>query len=192
MHGPVPDAIHNLALALGKCSDTLSGPPRTAMLRRTATQWEQVCALRPDDADSHHNLGLALGTLASVESKGRQTILEAALAAFVRACELRPDDPDTWYQRALTCGQLSELEHGPPRLDMLGQSVVAARRANQLQPDRAPILNALGIALALFSDGISGPHQQTRLRESATVLERLGDVLQERLCSLRPFGLGGP
>jgi CHAT domain-containing protein len=53
--------------------------------------------LKPDDHDTWHNRGVALG------NSGRY---EEAIASYDKAIELKPDDHDTWYGRGVAIGIL--------------------------------------------------------------------------------------
>ena len=122
----------------------------------------QVIALRPDDAEAHNNLGIALsdqGKLKAAVAAHRKALefkpdyaeahnnlgvalknqdkLEAAVAAHRKALEFKPDDAEAHNNLAPALKKQGKLE----------AAVAAYRKALAFKPDYAEAHNNLGVAL---------------------------------------------
>ena len=88
----------------------------------------QVIALRPDDAEAHNNLGIALSD---------QGKLKAAVAAHRKALEFKPDYAEAHNNLGVALKNQDKLE----------AAVAAHRKALEFKPDDAEAHNNLGAAL---------------------------------------------
>jgi Flp pilus assembly protein TadD len=131
-------------------------------LEQAIDRLERALEWQPDQAELHHELGVALSMA------GR---LAAAIAATKRACELRPREPGFWYNLGLARAEADDLEGAAEALERvcsldetfarawynlglaqnkLGRhtaAVVSLRKAANLEPRDVDIWFALGAVL---------------------------------------------
>jgi Flp pilus assembly protein TadD len=137
----------------------------------------QAIQLKPDFAQAHHNLGVALahkGDMGQAAASLREAIClkpdyaeahfnlgntlvemnrrEEAIPIFRRALELRPDYVDVLNNLGLALCEIGRT----------GEAAVLLRQAVRLKPDDAEALNSLGMALA----------DQARFDEAVAVYDR--------------------
>ena len=97
-------------------------------LEESIAHYRRAVELRPDFADGHNNLGIALSA---------QKQHAAALAAFDDALKLRPDFADALHNRAVALGDLDRFE----------EALAAFETALRHRPQDPETHNALGAAL---------------------------------------------
>ena len=90
--------------------------------------YRRALELKPDFAEAHNNLGLAL------KDQGK---LDEAVACYRRALELKPDFAEAHYNLGNTLNDQGKLD----------EAVACYRRALELKPDFAEAHNNLGNAL---------------------------------------------
>ena len=113
----------------------------------------KAIALRPDYAEAHNNLGIAL------KNQGK---LEAAVAAYHKALELKPD-----YVKAHN--NLGNVLKNQGKLD---GAVAACRKALELKPDYAKAHNNLGNVLkdqGKLDEAVASYHKALELKPDYTV-----------------------
>jgi len=139
----LPEGHYTLGNALA------DGQPEAAI-----EAYRRAIALRPNYADAHLNLGVAL------QQWGRA---DQAAECFGRALALRPNDPD-----ALT--NLGNMAYGRGSLD---EAVTCHRRALALRPDAAEAHNNLSVALLAGGDLAAGwVEYEWRWRTQAMAADR--------------------
>jgi tetratricopeptide (TPR) repeat protein len=110
--------------------------------------YEQALQLRPDDPDSWHNKGVALGELGQYQE---------ALAAFEQASQLRPDDPATWYNKGVALVKLGQNQ----------KALAAFEQASRLRPNHPDSWHNKGVALVKLGQNqkaLAAFEQASRLR----------------------------
>ena len=102
-------------------------------------RFDQVLAIRRDDAAAWNGKGAALGRMARPQE---------AIDAFQQALALRPQDAGAWFNLGMAFVQLQRFEDALPALD----------RAVSIQPDRAATWHERGAslrALGRFDDALA-------------------------------------
>jgi Flp pilus assembly protein TadD len=118
--------------------------------------------LEPDNADRHHNKGVALGQL------GR---FEEALQAYERAVELEPDNADRHHSKGVALERLGRFE----------AALEACERAVELAPHDSELHNARGVVLVRlrrYSEALTVYDRALRLTPGvARIWAHRGEVL---------------
>jgi Flp pilus assembly protein TadD len=127
-------------------------------------EYRRALELKPDNANVHNNLGIALIT---------RRDLDGAIAAYRRALELEPDYPEAHNNLGNALCNRGDLDG----------AVAAYRRALELRPDYANAHNNLGVALSERGDlvgAIAEFRRAVELRPDAGPHANLGDALKAR------------
>jgi tetratricopeptide (TPR) repeat protein len=134
---------------------------------------ERSLSLRPDHADTLHNLGAALAGRGRASGESERAVwFDRAIEAFERSLSLRPDDADTLTNLGIALDNRGRASGESERAVWFDRAIEAYQRSLSLRPDHAGTLVGLTSTLLRKWYVVADAQQEEVLAAAAARIER--------------------